>query len=139
MRPFVRTVVVVAILALVGCGSSGGSTSTSGNAGNGGSSSTSSSIEYKLASLDAGEPLDPSDPRVAEYSDALDALESKCKQSRKALADFSVKATQLLAKKGVDLSNLKVIQHVSRSMPKAAPTLDCADTFAAFVTLTSKP
>jgi hypothetical protein len=113
----------------VGCGGSSGT--GGGNGPSGGSAS--SSIEYKLASVDTGARLNPGDPIIAEYGDALDSLQQKCKDSRNLLAKYSLKAKQVLRKKGVDLSAFAVLRAVDGSIPSAAPKMPCVDTFAPFV------
>ena len=131
MRFPASVVVAVAVGVLVGCGGSNGA--GGGNSEAGGSPSSSSSIEYKLASVDTGGRLDPGDPIIAEYGDALDSLQQKCKDSRNLLAKYSLKAKQLLSKKGVDLSAFAVLRAVDGSIPSAAPKMPCADTFAPFI------
>jgi hypothetical protein len=91
--------------------------------------------EYKLASIDAGFPLDVSDPVIDNYADVLDSLSQKCKEGPTTLGDMAVVARDLLKKKGVSLSLLKVLQSVDKSIPKAAPRMPCADIFASLVVL----
>lgn len=91
--------------------------------------------EYKLASIDAGFPLDVSDPVIDNYAHALDSLSQKCKDSPTRLGDMAVVARDLLKKKDVSLSLLKVLQSVDKSIPKAAPRMPCADIFASLVVL----
>ena len=91
--------------------------------------------EYKLASIDAGFPLDVSDPVIDNYAHALDSLSQKCKESPTRLGDMAVVARDLLKKKDVSLSLLKVLQSVDKSIPKAAPRMPCADIFASLVVL----
>jgi hypothetical protein len=123
-------VIATTLAVLVGCG--GGSNGTGGgNAQSGGSAS--SSIEYKLASVDTGGRLNPGDPIIAEYGDALDSLQQKCKDSRNVLANYSLKAKQLLSKEGVDLSALAVLYAIDGSIPSTRPKMPCADAFAPFV------
>jgi hypothetical protein len=91
--------------------------------------------EYKLASIDAGFPLDVSDPVIDNYAHALDSLSQKCKESPTRLGDMAVVARDLLEKKDVSLSLLKVLQSVDKSIPEAAPRMPCADIFASLVVL----
>jgi hypothetical protein len=121
--------IAVTLAVFVGCGGSSGT--GGGNGPSGGSAS--SSIEYKLASVDTGARLNPGDPIIAEYGDALDSLQQKCKDSRNLLAKYSLKAKQVLRKKGVDLSAFAVLRAVDGSIPSAAPKMPCVDTFAPFV------
>jgi hypothetical protein len=122
-------VIAVTLAVLVGCG---GASNGKGE-GNGQSGGSASSVKYKLASRDTGARLSPGDPIIAEYGDALDSLQQKCKDSRNLLAKFSLKAKQVLRKKGVDLSAYAVLLAVDSSIPSAAPTMPCSDAFAPFV------
>jgi hypothetical protein len=123
------TMIAVTLAVFVGCGGSSGTGGGNGQSGG----SASSSIEYKLASVDTGARLNPGDPIIAEYGDALDSLQQKCKDSRNLLAKYSLKAKQVLRKKGVDLSAFAVLRAVDGSIPSAAPKMPCVDTFAPFV------
>jgi hypothetical protein len=123
------TMIAVTLAVFVGCGGSSGTGGGNGQSGG----SASSSIEYRLASVDTGARLNPGDPIIAEYGDALDSLQQKCKDSRNLLAKYSLKAKQVLRKKGVDLSAFAVLRAVDGSIPSAAPKMPCVDTFAPFV------
>jgi len=91
--------------------------------------------EYKLAVIDAGGFVDLDDPSIDAYARALDAAEAKCTDKRSLLGDYAVKAWQLLAEEGVDVTVLQALRAIDQSIPDESPKLDCAEVMAAWMVL----
>lgn len=95
--------------------------------------------EYKLAVIDAGGFVDLDDPSIDAYARALDAAEAKCTDKRSLLGDYAVRAWQILAEEGVDVTVLQALRAIDQSIPDESPKLDCAEIMAAWITLTRGP
>jgi hypothetical protein len=130
---------VAAGIVLTGCG---------GTAGDDGNASFTArlpavSVAEKLATMDerAAHPLLPAHPAlVVEFESQLLNLVFKCKEGRLSLedrfsllADYTVKAQKVLAKRGKNESLLSIISQLNGSIPYGAPRQSCSDVFDATV------
>ena len=89
--------------------------------GDSGSQYNSSDPEYQLASLDAGS-TEVSDEAVSPYATVLDNLQSKCKDSRSMIADYTVVSQPLLVgSPSSDLSLLKLLRTLALLIPPERP------------------
>jgi hypothetical protein len=91
--------------------------------------------EYQLAVIDAGTFVDFDDPSIDAYARALDAADAKCKEGRSLVGDYAVKAQQLLADEGINVTVLQALRAIDQSIPDDSPELDCAEIAAAWVVL----
>ena len=90
------------------------------------------SVAYQLAIIDgAGESA------VVRYDQALRRAGLKCTNSEQDIADMSVRAVQLLAENGVELSILEMLAAPEEAIPSEAAPLECAEVAALIVTLTT--
>jgi hypothetical protein len=96
-------------------------------------------MEYKLAVIDAGGVVDFDDPSIDAYARALDAAEAKCTDKRSLLGDYAVRAQQMLAEEGVDVTVLEALQAIDQSIPDESPKLNCAEIMAAWMVLMTGP
>ena len=105
------------------------STSTSGI--------STSSPEYLLAGIDK-QSKDVSASELAPYTQALDQLESKCQESRMALADMSAATREILIKKGASASNIELLNGVYQAVQSYQTPQKCSAGFALFATYVNK-
>lgn len=99
---------------------------------------TQQSPAYKLAVLEKGVP-NPDKLTVDVFDGALKILNRKCSEDDELrIADILVAAREQLQKRGVKMSLIQVAESVDDSIPaEASNSVSCAETAAAFVTLTS--
>ena len=96
-----------------------------------------SSPEYLLAGIDK-QSKDVSASELAPYTQALDQLESKCRESRMALADMSAATKEILTKKGAKATNLELLNGVYQAVQPYENPQKCAAGFALFATYVDK-
>lgn len=96
-----------------------------------------SSPEYLLAGIDK-QSKDVSASELAPYTQALDQLESKCQESRMALADMSAATREILIKKGASASNIELLNGVYQAVQSYETPQKCAAGFALFATYVDK-
>jgi hypothetical protein len=96
-----------------------------------------SSPEYLLAGIDK-QSKDVSASELAPYTQALDQLESKCQESRMALADMSAATREILIKKGASASNIELLNGVYQAVQSYQTPQKCSAGFALFATYVNK-
>jgi hypothetical protein len=96
-----------------------------------------SSPEYLLAGIDK-QSKDVSAGELAPYTQALDQLESKCQESRMALADMSEATREILIKKGAAASNIELLNGVYQAVQPYTTPQKCSAGFALFATVVNK-
>ncbi len=96
-----------------------------------------SSPEYLLAGIDK-QSQDVSASELAPYTQALDQLETKCQESRMALADMSAATREILIKKGASASNIELLNGVYQAVQSYETPQKCAAGFALFATYVDK-
>jgi hypothetical protein len=96
-----------------------------------------SSPEYLLAGIDK-QSKDVSASELAPYTQALDQLESKCQESRMALADLSSWTQDELKKKGVEATHLKIMNAVYQSVQPYTTPQKCNSSFALIPIIVNK-
>jgi hypothetical protein len=101
------------------------------------SSPSTSSPEYLLAGIDK-QSKDVSASELAPYTQALDQLESKCQESRMALADLSAWTQDELKKKGVETTHLKIMNAVYQSVKPYTTSQKCNSSFALIPIIVNK-
>jgi hypothetical protein len=112
--------------------SSSSSTSSQSNP-----SLSTSSPEYLLAGIDK-QSKDVSASELAPYTQALDQLETKCQESRMALADMSEATREILTKKGASASNIELLNGVYQAVQSYQTPQKCSAGFALFATYVNK-
>jgi len=112
--------------------SSSSSTSSQSNP-----NTSTSSPEYLLAGIDK-QSKDVSASELAPYTQALDQLETKCQESRMALADMSEATREILIKKGAKATNLELLNGVYQAVQSYETPQKCAAGFALFATYVDK-
>lgn len=117
--------------------SSNSSTSISSTSNPSNPSLSTSSPEYLLAGIDK-QSKDVSASELAPYTQALDQLESKCRESRMALADMSAATKEILTKKGAKATNLELLNGVYQAVQPYENPQKCAAGFALFATYVDK-
>lgn len=100
-------------------------------------SPSTSSPEYLLAGIDK-QSKDVSASELAPYTQALDQLESKCQESRMALADLSAWTQDELKKKGVETTHLKIMNAVYQSVQPYTTPQKCNSSFALIPIIVNK-
>ncbi len=95
------------------------------------------SPEYLLAGIDK-QSKDVSASELAPYTQALDQLESKCQESRMALADLSSWTQDELKKKGVETTHLKIMNAVYQSVQPYTTPQKCNSSFALIPIIVNK-
>ena len=95
------------------------------------------SPEYLLAGIDK-QSKDVSASELAPYTQALDQLESKCQESRMALADLSAWTQDELKKKGVETTHLKIMNAVYQSVKPYTTSQKCNSSFALIPIIVNK-
>jgi hypothetical protein len=101
------------------------------------SSPSTRSPEYLLAGIDK-QSKDVSASELAPYTQALDQLESKCQESRMALADLSSWTQDELKKKGVETTHLKIMNAVYQSVQPYTTPQKCNSSFALIPIIVNK-
>ncbi|PZU91892.1 MAG: hypothetical protein DCE90_19245 [Pseudanabaena sp.] len=96
-----------------------------------------SSPEYLLAGID-NQSKDVSASELVPYIQVLDQLESKCQESRMALADMSAATKEILTKKGAKATNLELLNGVYQAVQSYENPQKCAAGFALFATYVDK-
>ena len=94
----------------------------------------SSSTEAKLAVIDAGSSY-VEQSVIDVYGRYLDKLRPKCNDNRTGISDTVVKATRILAKKGIELSALEFLVALDGSIPPEIGKMNCVEISAALITL----
>jgi hypothetical protein len=95
---------------------------------------SSADLEFKLASIDAGHRnLDDAD--VKPYNRALNAAEGKCTEDRQLIGDMAVRATELAAGDGVEVSVLEMLTGMDEGVPPSAAPTECSGILAALIAL----
>jgi hypothetical protein len=92
---------------------------------------TEADIEYKLAVV-AGEI--PTDTKVDIYAEALTRAEQTCPNTRRQLADMTVRGVQVAKDVGVKTSVLEILRALPTVSSKS-PGLDCSQLVAALIAL----
>ena len=88
----------------------------------------------KLAAIDAGT-KSITEIQVNPYKTILSKLETKCEDTRSGIADTAVRATELFkSKKGIEVSNLSVMQMIDESIP-AGTKMNCVEIISAIILL----
>ena len=103
----------------------------------GGSSSrySSSDPEYQLADLD-DKSVELNDDTIAPYARALDGLQARCRDSRSAIAEYTVESQPLLAgSPSGDLSLLELLRTFALLIPIEQTDLACDQVFSDLVTI----
>ena len=113
------------------------STSSTSTSSTSTSSTSTSSPEYLLAGIDK-QSKDVSASELAPYTQALDQLESKCQESRMALADMSEATREILIKKGASANNLELLNAIYGAVRHYKTPQNCASGFAMFATVVNK-
>jgi len=79
------------------------------------------SLAYMLAVIDWGIP--PSEEVLARYETLIGTADELYKEDKQQMADVAVKASQILAEKGVDEKVAQVLQALIDSMPEGGEEL----------------
>ena len=91
--------------------------------------------EYQLAVLDADGFVDYDDPSIDAYARALDKAEGKCKDERRHIGDYAVRARQLLAEDGIEVTLLEVVRGIDLAVPAEIAPANCDEIVALLVVL----
>ena len=94
------------------------------------------SLHYKLAVIDRGGYVDPADPIVLRYQIALNDAVKVSGETATEVADMTVKAQELIRKKGQDGTLLQLMTGVAEIVRESRGGVSFQEGLAAVVTLT---
>jgi hypothetical protein len=91
-----------------------------------------------LLMIDTGDRVAAGDQRLRPYNIALDRLSRRCTNPRMRLADFAANVWDMLDKKGIHVTTLRILRGVNSSFPQNWKRTGCVDMFTSYAVLVLK-